>query len=143
MAGQTAKASAEIARQVSQIQSSTEVAASTIDAIASTIGEVEFITRLVVNSVEAQSQATHEISLSARRAATGTGTLTGSVDGVMDVVAKTSETAASVDARSQELAIQARTLSSEVTKFIRALRSGPLDRRKPSATDIGVERRAC
>ncbi len=143
LAGQTAKATAEIARQVSGIQSSTELAAATIGSIADTMNEVEAITRMVVASVEAQSQATQEISHSAQRAATGTGTLTDSVEAVIGVIERTSETAASVGARSQELAGQARNLSGEVKQFIVALRSGPLDRRK--ARDVaydGVERRA-
>ena len=143
LAGQTAKATAEIARQVSGIQSSTELAAATIGSIADTMNEVEAITRMVVASVEAQSQATQEISHSAQRAATGTGTLTDSVEAVIGVIERTSETAASVSTRSQELAAQARTLSGEVKQFIVALRSGPLDRRKARDTAYnGVERRA-
>jgi methyl-accepting chemotaxis protein len=130
LAGQTAKATAEIAQQVTGIQDSTQRAASTIGSIAETMSEVEAITRMVVASVDAQSQATQEISHSAQRAATGTGTLTGSVEAVIGVIARTSETAASVSARSQELAGQARRLSDEVKQFIIALRSGPLDRRK-------------
>jgi methyl-accepting chemotaxis protein len=142
LAGQTAKATAEIAQQVTGIQDSTERAAATIGSIAETMSEVEAITRMVVASVDAQSQATQEISDSAQRAATGTGTLTGSVEAVIGVIARTSETAASVSTRSQELAGQARRLSDEVKQFIIALRSGPLDRRKlREAGYDGKERR--
>jgi methyl-accepting chemotaxis protein len=130
LAGQTAKATAEIAEQVSGIRSSTESAAASIGSIAETMSEVEAITRMIVASVEAQSQATQEISHSAQRAATGTGTLTDSVEAVTGVIARTSDTAASVNTRSRELADQARRLSGEVKQFIIALRSGPLDRRK-------------
>ncbi len=142
LAGQTANATAEIARQVNGIQSSTEQAAATITSIAATMTEVEEMTRAVVASVEAQSQATREISHSAQMAATGTGTLTGSVDSVIGVIARTSETASSVSARSQELSEQARRLSDEVKQFIIALRSGPLDRRKgQDPAFAGQERR--
>jgi methyl-accepting chemotaxis protein len=143
LAGQTANATAEIARQVSGIQSSTELAAATISSIAATMTEVEQMTRAVVASVEAQSLATQEISHSAQVAATGTGTLTGSVDSVIGVIARTSQTATSVSARSHELSDQARRLSDEVKQFIIALRSGPLDRRKGrDASYAGQDRRA-
>ncbi len=137
LAGQTAKATAQIAHQVSGIQASTELAAATIGSIAETMTEVETITRMVVSSVDAQSHATQEISHSAQRAATGTGTLTSSVEAVIGVIARTSDTAASVSTRSRELADQARRLSGEVTQFITALRSGPLDRRKLRAAGYG------
>ncbi len=143
LAGQTANATAEIARQVSGIQSSTELAAATISSIAATMTEVEQMTRAVVASVEAQSQATQEISHSAQVAATGTGTLTGSVDSVIGVISRTSQTATSVSVRSQELSEQARRLSDEVRQFIVALRSGPLDRRKGrDVAFAGSDRRA-
>ena len=70
-------------------------------------------------------------------------TLTGSVDSVIGVIARTSQTATSVSTRSQELSEQARRLSDEVKQFIVALRSGPLDRRKGrDATYTGRDRRA-
>lgn len=141
LAGQTAKATAEIARQVTGIQNSTELAASTIGSIAETMSEVEAITRMVVASVEAQSQATQEISHSAQRAATGTGALTDSVAAVIGVIARTSDTAASVGTQSKELAGQARRLSEEVQQFITALRKGPLDRRKSVMPFEGENRR--
>ena len=143
LAGQTANATAEIARQVSGIQNSTELAAATITSIAATMTEVEQMTRAVVASVEAQSLATQEISHSAQVAATGTGTLTRSVDSVIGVISRTSQTAASVSVRSRELSEQARRLSDEVKHFIVALRSGPLDRRKARAASYaGEDRRA-
>ncbi len=142
LAGQTAKATAEIAHQVGGIQRSTEQAAATIASIAETMSEVETITRMVVASVEAQSQATREISQSAQMAATGTGQLTESVDSVIGVIARTAQTAASVSTRSQDLSAQAGRLSDEVKQFIVALRSGPLDRRKPrDQAFAGQERR--
>ncbi|KAF0123828.1 MAG: methyl-accepting chemotaxis protein, partial [Xanthobacteraceae bacterium] len=86
---------------------------------------------------------TQEISHSAQVAATGTGTLTGSVDSVIGVISRTSQTATSVSVRSQELSEQARRLSDEVRQFIVALRSGPLDRRKGrDVAFAGSDRRA-
>lgn len=142
LAGQTAKATAEIAQHVSGIQGSTERAASTIAGIASTMMEVEDMTRAVVSAVEAQSIATREISQSAQVAATGTVALTGSVSNVMGVIARTSETASSVTSRSEELSQQAGRLADEVRQFIVALRSGPLDRRQGAdSAYTGPERR--
>ncbi len=62
--------------------------------------------------------------------------------GVIGVIARTSDTAASVSTRSRELADQARRLSGEVTQFITALRSGPLDRRKLRAAAMAARNAA-
>jgi methyl-accepting chemotaxis protein len=142
LAGQTAKATAEIAQQVAGIQDATEAVLATNREMAATMTDVESITQAIALSVESQSAATQEISSSAQVAAVGTGTLTESVGRVTTIVHRTTETASSVRDRSELLADQSRKLADQVHEFIKALRSGPLDRRKLDDPGYaGVERR--
>lgn len=142
LAGQTAKATSEISAQVSEIQGSTEQALSAIKGIAGTVEEVEAITEAISGAVESQMLATREISQSAQTAATGTGRLTSSVNGVTSIIEQTSDTASNVRTRSTELTEQSQMLAGEVQRFILALRSGPLDRRKRDEAEYdGPERR--
>ncbi len=121
LAGQTASATAEIASQVTAIQSSTQKAAGTIGSIAGTMEEVERIIRTISAAVEAQTLATREISHSAQVASTGTGALTETVEDVATVIQQTATTATAVRERSDDLSTQSRRLADEVERFVAAI----------------------
>jgi len=121
LAGQTASATAEIAAQVTAIQSSTQKAAGTIGSIAGTMEEVERIIRNISAAVEAQTLATREISQSAQVASTGTGALTETVQDVATVIQQTATTATAVRERTDDLSMESRRLADEVERFITAL----------------------
>jgi methyl-accepting chemotaxis protein len=143
LAGQTAKATDEIAQQVSGIQSSTVAAVASMREIADTMQEVDQVTSAIANSVEQQGIATREISQSAQAAAGGTDVLAANVAGVSAVISETTGTATAVRDTSEELSRQANSLSEEVERFMYALRTGPLDRRSGAASGYaGPERRS-
>jgi len=71
LAAQTAKATDEIARQITEIQKSTEDSVQGIGAITESINEIDRFMTSVASAVEEQSSATEEISRSINEAAIG------------------------------------------------------------------------
>jgi methyl-accepting chemotaxis protein len=71
-----------------------------------------------------------EISVNAQSAAEGNEMLVANIGSLRDAIGETNSAAASVLAASGELTATAETLSREVEKFFRDLRSGPADRRQ-------------
>ena len=137
LASQTAKATEEIAHQVTGIQNSTGAAVASMREIAVTMQDIDRVTAAIAASVEHQSAATREISQSAQRAATGTATLATNVGGVTTVISETTRTADAILHTSDDLARQATSLSDEVNRFLLALRTGPLDRRRQDDPNYG------
>ncbi|MEJ1160715.1 globin-coupled sensor protein [Prosthecomicrobium sp. N25] len=142
LAGQTAKATEEISRQVSDIQTGTAQAVEAIEAIASIMGEVDHVTGSIAAAVEEQGAATREISSNVQMAATGTASLSRSMVVVEQAIGLTSRSAGTVRTASTTLGEKSQALSEEVRRFILALRTGPLDRRNRADPDYaGPERR--
>jgi methyl-accepting chemotaxis protein len=127
LAGQTAKATEEIGQNVGLIQSSTRNAVDAVREIGGAVREINDITSNIAGAVNEQDQATREISANAQSAAQGNGTLVTNIDQLREAIGETSTAAASVLASSDDLATMAQTLSREVDKFFRNLRSGPAE----------------
>ncbi|MFX4470361.1 hypothetical protein ABTA54_19850, partial [Acinetobacter baumannii] len=72
LAEQTAKATGEIAQQVSGIQAATEESVGSIREISDTIARLSEISSTVAAAVEEQGAATQEISRNVQQAAQGT-----------------------------------------------------------------------
>lgn len=89
LAGQTAKATDDIASQVSQIQASTRTAVEAIQGITVKIASVKALADAIDAAVSQQALATDEISRSIATAAEGTNMVTGEVETVEAASAET------------------------------------------------------
>jgi methyl-accepting chemotaxis protein len=125
LAGQTAKATEEIGQNVGMIQSSTRNAVDAVREIGGAVREINDITSNIAGAVGEQDAATREISHNAQSAAQGNETLVANINSLREAIGETNTAAASVLATSDDLATTAQTLSREVEKFFRNLRSGP------------------
>jgi methyl-accepting chemotaxis protein len=137
LAGQTAKATEKIARQIASIQTSTRTAVGSIMEVAHAMKDIQKVTTAIASAVEEQAAATREISQNAQQAAVG------NVSNVTGAIDQTSQSATAVLSASTGMAAQADRLTTEVRNFLFALRTGPLDRRKADDPNYrGPERRA-
>ena len=123
LAGQTAKATEEIGQNVSLIQASTKNAVDAVREIGGAVQDINNITSNIAGAVEQQDSATREISVNAQSAAQGNQTLVANIASLRDAIGETDSAAASVLTASSELTSTAETLSREVEKFFRNLRS--------------------
>ncbi|MBR0798520.1 HAMP domain-containing protein [Bradyrhizobium jicamae] len=123
LAGQTAKATAEISQNVTLIQTSTRNSVAAVREIGHAVREISDVTANIASAVSEQDAATREISANAQMAAQGNATLVANIGTLRDDMGQTSKAAESVLAASNDLTSTAETLSREVEQFFRALRS--------------------
>jgi methyl-accepting chemotaxis protein len=123
LANQTAKATEDIAVQISSMQNATGEAVGAIQVIGTTITEINEIGTSIASAVEEQDVATREIARSVQQAAAGTQGVSDNVIGVSQAVDETGAAATQVLNASQELAQQGEHLSAEVEKFLIAVRA--------------------
>lgn len=128
LATQTAKATEEIAHQIGALQSSTNLAVSSIRDVSHAMSEIRTVAGMIATAVEQQDAATHEISRGAQLAASGTVRLAESVAGVGRVIGQTHDSAEAVSSTSTKLVAESGRLEEELQQFLYALRTGPLDR---------------
>ena len=141
LAGQTAKATAEIGQNVSMIQTSTRNAVDAVREIGNAVRDINEVTSNIAGAVGQQGAATREISANAQLAAHGNETLVANIGSLSDAIGETSKTATSVLSASSELTSTAETLSREVDKFFSNLRADPLDRQRDDALRTGTAAR--
>jgi methyl-accepting chemotaxis protein len=123
LANQTAKATDEIAVQITGIQEATRKAVSAIEMIGTTITEVNEIATTIASAVEEQGAATKEIARSAQQAAMGTGEVTTNIASVDQAAADTGQGATKVLKSAEDMADQASQLRSQVKKFFDTVRA--------------------
>ncbi len=123
LAEQTAKATAEIAAQVSDIQTSTEDSVRAITEITSVIRSMTEVSTAIASAVEEQSAATGEISRNAQIAAAGTGSVSASIEQVHRAAGEAGATASHVLTASSELSQQSELLRSEVSSFLNTVKA--------------------
>jgi methyl-accepting chemotaxis protein len=121
LANQTAKATEEIAAQISGIQQATTTTVSAIRAIGASIGNISQVATAVAAAVQQQIAATSEISSNVQQAAQGTSEISRNIAGVAQAASETGVAADSVLTVSQDLSKQAESLNSEVDQFLHAL----------------------
>ena len=130
LAGQTAKATAEIAQNVGLIQASTRNAVDAVREIGGAVRDINDVTSNIAGAVGQQDAATREISLNAQAAAEGNATLVENIASLRDAIGETNTAAASVLSASSDLTSTADTLSREVEKFFHNLGAGAGEARK-------------
>ena len=123
LASQTAKATEEIAGQVTAIQSATSECATAIGGISQTIGDISGIAASIAAAVEEQDSATREIARSVQQAAAGTSDVTQNVTGASHAADHSRALADSVTTASGQLSRQATALLESVDTFLAGLRN--------------------
>jgi methyl-accepting chemotaxis protein len=123
LAAQTAKATEEIAVQVTQMQSATQHSVSAIAEIGSTIAQISEISGAIAAAVEEQGAATQEIARNVQQAAQGATQVTGSMADVNRGAADTGSAAEQVHGLAVSLSAQSSHLSREVESFLHKIRA--------------------
>ena len=134
LAGQTAKATAEIGENVSVIQASTRTSVEAVREIGNAVREINDVTTNIAGAINQQDQATREISQNAQLAAQGNETLVTNIGSLSEAMGKTSTAAESVLSASSELTAMAETLSREVDQFFRSLRADSSEQQRRTGT---------
>ena len=124
LAGQTAKATEEIALQISEIQSATNQASTSMQDVSQAIQQVNEISAAIASAMEEQTAATSEISNSIHQAAQGTEIVNTSVMSVSKASEEAGAASGQVMSAASELGQQSAILKTEVDKFIAQVRAG-------------------
>ena len=122
LAGQTARATEDIAGHVTQIQAATREAVAAIQGITSTIEEVSGIATSIASAVSEQGAATAEIARNVQQTAASTQDVTTNISGVSAAAHSTGAAAALVLASASDLSRQAERLTGEVDRFVEGVR---------------------
>ncbi|WP_298878663.1 methyl-accepting chemotaxis protein [uncultured Bradyrhizobium sp.] len=118
LAEQTAKATGEIAQQVSGIQAATEESVGSIREISGTIERLSEISSTVAAAVEEQGAATQEISRNVQQAAHGTQRVSTNIGDVQRGAAETGSASSQVLSAARSLSSDSSRLKTEVAKFL-------------------------
>ena len=123
LAMQTAKATEEIAGQVSGMQQATGEAVGVIEGIGTTIGTISQITTAIASAVEEQDTATAEISRNIQQAAASTTAVSDNIGGVADTAGRARNAAKDVLDAATKLSQQAQGLRDQVDRFLSEARA--------------------
>ncbi|MDO8396730.1 MAG: methyl-accepting chemotaxis protein [Bradyrhizobium sp.] len=122
LSAQTAKATEEIAAQVTQMQSATEHSVSAIKEIGATIGQISEISTAIAAAVDQQGASTQEIARNVQQAAQGATQVTGRIADVNRGAADTGTAAGQVHGLAVSLLAESNHLSTEVENFLQTIR---------------------
>jgi len=123
LAGQTARATEEVARQIGDIQSRTGEASDAIAVVVGRINEISVLAGGIASAVEQQGAATQEIVRNVGEAALGTDQVTGSIAGVARAAEGAGAAAAQLLGSAAGLSNEARRLDAEVRRFLDSVRA--------------------
>jgi methyl-accepting chemotaxis protein len=123
LAEQTGRATEEISRQISGMQSATNDSVSAIWEIGSTIERMSEISSSIASAVEQQGAATQEIARNVQQAAAGTSQVSNSITDVQQGANETGSASARVLAAAQSLSHDSSRLRTEVGKFLNTVRT--------------------
>jgi methyl-accepting chemotaxis protein len=123
LAGQTAKATEEIAGQVTSIQGATSDCVKAIEDISQTIREISSVATTIAAAVEQQDSATREIARSVQQAAAGTSEVSKNVAGASQAAEQSRKLADNVSVAAGELGQHASDLFRSVDNFLARLRN--------------------
>jgi len=123
LAGQTAKATEEIAKQVKDIQEASGVSAAAIQQIAVAIEDVKKTSSAISAAVEEQGAATQEIARNVNEAAMGTKEVSSNIASVSEAAQHTGASATQVLSAAGELAKNGEKLKTQMDQFLRTVRA--------------------
>ncbi len=122
LAGQTARATDEISRQVDSIQSATQDAVGAIYTVRNTVAQVDAIASEIAASIEQQTTATSEIAKNVEDAATSTQDVSITISGVSEAAVVTGNAANDVLAAAGDLSVHSQDLSQQIERFLSEVR---------------------
>ncbi len=122
LANQTARATEQIARQITDIQNDSGDAAEAIERIGEVIEKINVINRAILASADEQNQATHEIARSAQYASEASQQVMEAIAGVQQAAGDTGKAASEVLEASSEVKGKSEGLSRQVADFLASLR---------------------
>ena len=141
LAKQTAKATEDISRKITAIQTDTHGAIEAIATISGVINHINDISGTIATAVEEQSATTNEMTRNLGDAARGSKDITGSISGIAQAAESTSLGASDTQKAVQELVQMSAQLSSLVEQF--KIDAGDLRRGRPSMLPaLGMAARA-
>jgi len=123
LATQTARATEDIAEQVTAMQRATQDCVGAIERIDGTIGRMNEISTSIAAAMEEQGAATQEIARNVEQAARGTADVSVNVGGVNRAADETGAAAVEVQQAADGLGVQAETLRREVGNFLAEIRA--------------------
>jgi methyl-accepting chemotaxis protein len=123
LAGQTTRATGEIAGQIGAIQDASRQSVEAIRTIGATIAEMAAASNAIAAAMEQQGAATHEIARTVQQAASGTGEVAQSIADVRGGAGSTGAAAAQVLAAAQELSRHSESLRREVGGFLEGVKA--------------------
>jgi methyl-accepting chemotaxis protein len=123
LAGQTHRATEEIAGQIAAIQSATGDAVAALGSLAGSIGQINSTATSIAAAVEQQGAATAEIARNAQETAAATQTVTENIAGVSQAAQDTGDAAAEVLGVATDGSRQSAALSTEVSRFVATIRA--------------------
>ncbi|KQO68908.1 methyl-accepting chemotaxis protein [Methylobacterium sp. Leaf89] len=123
LAEQTAKATEEIARQISEVQGVTAQTVTAIGGITGRIREIDSVATSIAAAVEQQGAATQEIVRNVAQASVGTSEVTGNIAGMAQASEETGAAASQVLMAASELSRQSEHLNAEVVRFLVTVRA--------------------
>lgn len=123
LADQTGRATAQIANQISDIQSATGEAANAIRDIGATIDRMSRIAQSIAVAMGQQGQATQDIARNIAEASSGTADVASNIILVNDSATRSSETSGRVLVSADRLSNQASALSRQLADFLSRIRA--------------------
>jgi methyl-accepting chemotaxis protein len=118
LAGQTGKATDDIAAQIAAVQAETRDVVATIDNVTRTIVRINELTTAVAGAVEQQGAATAEIARNVHQASEGTREVSRNISGVAYAAADTGKMAQGVFGAANGLLSESANLELEVRRFL-------------------------
>lgn len=123
LANQTARATDEIAAQISAIQTASGQSVDAIASISGTIKKMNEIAATIAAAVEEQGAATAEIARNVQQASAGTTEVSSNISGVTQAATDTGKLANDVKTSADGVASQADDLKQEVDSFLTSVRA--------------------
>ena len=128
LANQTASATEEISKKISDVQGSTKASVESIREIAGVINQVSDVSSSISAAVEAQDAATREIASSVEQVAAGATQISSTIVHVKGAAEHSLELAGDVMSSSGNLTEQTEMLGEKVSEFLAKVRSDEEDR---------------
>ncbi len=123
LASQTARATDEIAQQITSVQSATQDAVGAIRGINATIARINEVASAIASAVEEQGAATQEIARNVQETSSGTNEVSVNIRGVQETATHAGQASGKVLTAARDLASQAEHLREDVDRFIAHIRT--------------------
>jgi methyl-accepting chemotaxis protein len=118
LAGQTARATDEIARHIQRVTDETDLAVNAISSIVAAINEMNEVTTSISAAIEEQNAVAREIARSVAEASTGTLEVTANMSQVSEATSQTGMASGQVIEAASELSKQNESLKQTVAEFL-------------------------